>query len=816
MERYICIHAHFYQPPRENAWLEAVELQDSAYPYHDWNERVTAECYAPNSASRILDGDGRILQIVNNYSKISFNFGPTLLSWMEQKSPAVYQAILAADHESQRIFSGHGSAVAQAYNHMILPLASRQDKYTQIRWGIQDFETRFGRHPEGMWLPETAVDLQTLEVLAELGIKFTILSPYQAGRVRPLGGRAWRKVDGGRIDPSMAYAVRVPSGATMNVFFYDGPISRAIAFEDLLADGKRFSERLLGAFSEARTWPQLVHIATDGETYGHHRAYGDMALASALNYIETSQQARLTNYGEYLEKHPPIQEAKVIGNSSWSCVHGVERWRSDCGCNSGGHAGWNQQWRAPLRQTFDWLRDKVAPLYEAEAVKLFPRPWQTRDAYIRVVLDRSRENVVGFMTEQAGRTLSEAEMVRGLKLLELQRYLMLMYTSCGWFFDELSGIETVQVIQYAGRALQLAGQLFTEDLAPPFLDLMAQAKSNIPEQGEGRSIYEHSVQPAMVDLEKVGAHYAVSSLFEEYGQRTRIYCYDVERLEYRTSRQGKLRVVVGQATIASEITWESEQITFGVLHLADHSVIGGVRQFQGEDAYRVFDQEVDKAVASGDLAELVRLVEKSFGSGTYTLRSLFRDEQRKILGVILEEATNEARALYKNFHDEHAHLVRFVTDLGVPLPRRFRLAVDFTLNSELLDAFSNGEVDLPKSRAILDEIRRTGVKPDAVTLEFALRRTIEHLFTRFVANPMEPGLLQRLEETIDLVLSLPFQVRLWEAQNTYYSIMRDYAGQVQERAERGDPDARAWLEGFAKLGDKLKVRFQVASTAGVA
>jgi alpha-amylase/alpha-mannosidase (GH57 family) len=816
MERYICIHAHFYQPPRENAWLEAVELQDSAYPYHDWNERVTAECYAPNSASRILDGDGRILQIVNNYSKISFNFGPTLLSWMEQKSPAVYQAILAADRESQRIFSGHGSAVAQAYNHMILPLAGRQDKYTQIRWGIQDFETRFGRYPEGMWLPETAVDLQTLEVLAELGIKFTILSPYQAGRVRPLGGRAWRKVDGGRIDPSMAYAVRVPSGATMNVFFYDGPISRAIAFEDLLADGKRFSERLLGAFSDARTWPQLVHIATDGETYGHHRAYGDMALAFALNDIETSQRARLTNYGEYLEKHPPIQEAKVIGNSSWSCVHGVERWRSDCGCNSGGHAGWNQQWRAPLRQTFDWLRDKVAPLYEAEAVKLFPRPWQTRDAYIRVVLDRSRENVVGFMTEQAGRALSETEIVRGLKLLELQRYLMLMYTSCGWFFDELSGIETVQVIQYAGRALQLAGQLFSEDLAPPFLDLMAQAKSNIPDQGDGRSIYERSVQPAMVDLEKVGAHYAVSSLFEEYGQNTRIYCYDVERLEYRTSRQGKLRVVVGQANVASEITWESDQITFGVLHLADHSVIGGVRQFQGGDAYRVLDQEVDKAVASGDLAEVVRLVEKSFGSGTYTLRSLFRDEQRKILGVILEEATNEARALYRNFHDEHAHLVRFVTDLGVPLPRRFRLAVDFTLNSELLDAFSNGEVDLPKSRTILEEIRRTGVKPDAVTLEFALRRTIERLFTKFVANPMEPGLLQRLEETIDLVLSLPFEVRLWDAQNTYYSMMRDYAVQVQERADHGDSEARAWLEGFAKLGDKLKVRFQVASTAGVA
>jgi alpha-amylase/alpha-mannosidase (GH57 family) len=816
MERYICIHAHFYQPPRENAWLEAVELQDSAYPYHDWNERVTAECYAPNSASRILDGDGRILQIVNNYSRISFNFGPTLLSWMEQKSPAVYQAILAADKESQRLFSGHGSAVAQAYNHMILPLASRQDKYTQILWGIRDFESRFGRHPEGMWLPETAVDLQTLEVLADLGIKFTILSPYQAGRVRPLGGRAWRKVDGGRIDPSMAYGVRLTSGQTMNCFFYDGPISRAIAFEDLLADGKRFSERLLGAFSDARTWPQLVHIATDGETYGHHRAYGDMALAFALNYIESSQLAKLTNYAEYLEKHPPTQEAKVIGNSSWSCVHGVERWRSDCGCNSGGRPGWNQQWRAPLRQALDWLRETAAPRFEAEAKKLFEHPWAARDGYIDVVLNRSRENVVRFMTEQAKRTLSDAEVVTGLKLLELQRYLMLMYTSCGWFFDDLSGIETVQVIQYAGRALQLAGQLFSEDLSTPFLDLLAQARSNLPEQGDGRSIYDRNVQPAMVDLEKVGAHYAVSSLFEEYGQNTRVYCYDVGRMEYRSSRQGKLRVVLGQASVTSEITWESDQITFGVLHLADHSVIGGVRQYHGGEEYHALDQEVEKAVESGDLAELVRLTEKNFGSGMYTLRSLFRDEQRKILNVILEEATNEARALYRNFHDEHAHLIRFVTDLGVPLPRRFRLAVDFTLNSDLLDAFSNGEVDLDKSRTIIEEIRRTGVKPDAVTLEYSLRRTIERLFTSFVANPTEPGLLQRLLETIDLVLSLPFEVRLWEAQNTYYSMMRDYAGTVRERAEGGDAEAQAWLEGFAKLGEKLKVRFQVSTAAGVA
>jgi hypothetical protein len=469
-----------------------------------------------------------------------------------------------------------------------------------------------------------------------------------------------------------------------------------------------------------------------------------------------------------------------------------------------------------LRQAFDWLRDAVAPLFEAEARRFFEHPWQTRDAYIDLVLNRSRENVLRFLTAQAKRELPRDQIIIALKLLELQRYLMLMYTSCGWFFDDLSGIETVQVIQYAARALQLAGELFEQNLATAFLDLLAQAQSNLADQGNGRSIYQRHVEPAMVDLEKVGAHYAVSSLFEEYGELARIYCYDVERMDYRSSRQGKSRVVLGQATVTSEITWESDQITFGVLHLADHSLIGGVRQLQGEESYRGLDQDVEKAVGSGDLADLVRLIEKNFGSGMYTLRMLFRDEQRKILSVILEEATNEARALYRNFHDEHAHLIRFVTDLGVPLPRRFRLAVDFTLNSDLLDIFSTEEVDLNKSRAILEEIHRTGVTPDAVTLEFALRRTLEHLFIRFVANPLEPGLLQRLQQTINLVLSLPFEVRIWEAQNTYYRMMRDYAGQILERAEHGDADARAWLEGFTELGETLKVRVEITAAVGTA
>ncbi|MGH9665285.1 MAG: DUF3536 domain-containing protein, partial [Bryobacteraceae bacterium] len=421
-DRFICIHGHFYQPPRENPWLEEIELQDSAYPYHDWNERVTSESYAPNSASRVLDGEGQILQIVNNYSKISFNFGPTLLHWMKEGAPEVYEAILRADRESQSRFSGHGSALAQAYNHAILPLSNRRDKYTQVLWGIRDFESRFGRSPEGMWLPETAVDLETLTILADLGIRFTILSPYQASRVRPMGSRTWTDASGGRVDPSMPYRLNLRTGRTIDLFFYDGPISQAVAFEKLLTNGEQFAARLAEGFSEERQLPQLVHIATDGETYGHHHPNGDMGLAYALRYIEEKGIARLTNYGEFLEHHPPTYEAQILENTSWSCPHGVERWKSNCGCCSGSNPGWTQAWRGPLRAALDWLRDTLARSYVARAVEYLRDPWEARNGYISVVLDRSPEVLEGFIHDQARRPLNERERVKVLEMLELQRH----------------------------------------------------------------------------------------------------------------------------------------------------------------------------------------------------------------------------------------------------------------------------------------------------------------------------------------------------------------------------------------------------------
>ncbi len=509
MERYICIHGHFYQPPRENAWLGRVEWQDSAYPYHDWNEKVTAECYLPNASSRILDGEGYISRIVNNYAGISFDFGPGLLAWLEQNEPDVYRAIIEADRQSGESYSGHGSALAGVYNHMIMPLANRRDRYSQVSWGIRDFEYRFGRRPEGMWLPETAVDLGTLDIMAELGIKFTVLAPHQAKRVHRIDSSGWKDVGGGgSIDTTQAYLVNLPSGRRFNIFFYDMQISGAVSFEDLLKNGDVFVKRLTGAFSDKRHHPQLVHIATDGENYGHHHRYGDMALAYALHHIEANNVAKLTNYGQFLEKYPPTHEVEIVEKTSWSCVHGVDRWWSDCGCTTGAgsHPEWNQKWRTPLRNAFDWLRDSLARQYEEKARQLLKDPWAARDGYIDIILGRSPESVNRFFNRYAGRELDQDEKTTALKLLELQRYAMLMYTSDGWYFDELSRPEPVQFMQYAGRVVQLAQEIFGDNAEEEFLNILEQAKSNIPAQGDGKRIYEQLVRPAMIRA-KAGTGY---------------------------------------------------------------------------------------------------------------------------------------------------------------------------------------------------------------------------------------------------------------------------------------------------------------------
>jgi alpha-amylase/alpha-mannosidase (GH57 family) len=808
VDRYICVHGHFYQPPRENPWLEAIELQDSAYPYHDWNERITAECYAPNAVSRILDGDNRILDLVNNYAKISFNFGPTLLSWMEHQAPEVYQAILEADRESRRKFSGHGNALAQAYNHMILPLANRRDRVTQVLWGIRDFEHRFKRKPEGMWLPETAVDLESLEVLARFGIRFAILAPHQASRVRRLGGRTWQDVSGGRIDPTMPYLQRLPSGREIAIFFYDAPVSRAVAFEGLLSRGEDLADRLLGAFRDERDWPEIVHIATDGESYGHHHRFGDMALAYALNTIESSNVASLTNYAEYLERHPPTYQVEIFENTSWSCAHGIERWRSDCGCNSGGHPGWNQAWRAPLRNALDWLRDRLAPDFEAGLKTLLKDPWSVRDDYIEMILDRSPAALGHFLARHALRKLSDGEKTTALKLLEMQRHAMLMYTSCGWFFDDLAGIEAVQVLHYAARAAQLGQEVFGDGVEAEFVERLDPAKSNLPDPGDGRAIYEKLVKPAKVDWERLGAHYGVSSLFENYPESTSIYCFDAEREDSQVFEAGKARLIIGRVRLTSEITLESSNLSFGVMHFGDHNLNGGVRKFLDDEAYRRLGAEASETFSRGDFSEVIRTLDRQFGKSTYSIRSLFTDEQRKILNLILASTMANAENLYRQIYENHVPLMRLLTDLRTPAPRALQAAAEVVLNANLRGALENEDLDLERIASLFSAAKFEGVSLDHQTLEYKFRRNIERLAERFLAEPAELLHLRRLKTASELAQRLPFSIDLWKVQNMYYRALKSAYRKMCGEAAPGDGASQSWCKTFRELGSELRVRVE--------
>jgi len=805
MERYVCIHGHFYQPPRENPWLEAIEGQPSAYPYHDWNERIAAECYAPNADARILDGDNRIVAIVNNYASMSFNFGPTLLSWLEDKAPEVYRAILAADQESLRRFSGHGSALAQPYNHMILPLASPRDRRTQVSWGVRDFVHRFGREPEGMWLPETAVDTESLEALAEAGIVFTILAPHQATHVRKLGEEPWQEAPAAGVDPTMPYSVSLPSGRSIAIFFYDGPSSRAVAFDRLLSTGERLAERLSAGFTEDAGRPQLVHIATDGETYGHHHRHGDMALAYALHTLAAKDLARLTNYGEFLGRHPPTHEAQILENSSWSCAHGVERWRSNCGCQSGLHPGWSQAWRAPLREALDALRDTLAPLWEAKAGALFPDPWQAHEEYVGVVLDRSPETVRRFLATHAGRELAEPERIEALKLLELQRHAQLMYTSCGWFFDDVGGIEARQIIQYAGRVLQLSEELFGAGFEERFLDLLEKARSNDPEAGDGRKIYEESVRPAMVSLERVGAHYGVSSLFTE-GEDEKVYCYGVHRENHRVLTSGRARLVIGSARVSSEVTGESEEVAYGVLHLGDHNLSGGAVRFPGQEAHEKLVASADELFRRADLTESLRLIDRSFGSGVYALRLLFRDERRHVLGLILRPVLREADAVYRQIYEQNAPLMRFLSSNAIAQPRGFRMAAELALNTSLRAELEADELDMKRLSAILDDARNVGVTLHEDGLGLAVEHAVERLADSLRGGPSDLARLEELDRIVDLVRQLPFEVDFWKVQNTYYRLLLQFLPGRRREAEGGFDDARRWVERFLALGEKLSVK----------
>ena len=825
--RYVCVHGHFYQPPRENPWLESIEVQDSAAPYHDWNDRITAECYAPNGASRITNTQNEIIRIMNNYARMSFNFGPTLLSWLQDSAPRTYRMILDADRASAERYGGHGSALAQVYNHMIMPLANRRDALTQIRWGIADFEMRFGRKPEGMWLAETAVNREVLDLMAQEGIKFTILAPHQCARVRrrPEPGATpypWLGTPDATVDTRHPYSVPLDQGRSIAVFFYDGPNSRAIAFEGLLNSGEDFGRRLIDGFhppgySEIEK-AQLSHVATDGESYGHHHKQGEMALSYAMHWIQDGDEARLTNYGEFLENFPPQWEAEVEESTSWSCVHGVERWRSNCGCN-GGKPGWNQEWRAPLREALDFLRDAVAPLSEEFARPLLKDLWAARDAYIHVINNRSRESTASFFAAHQRHELTAAERVAALEILELQRHTQLMYTSCGWFFDEISGIETVQIIAYAGRVLQLAAKLFGQcgaALEAEFLKILEKAESNLPEMGNGAEVYRRYVTNMRIGLEQVGAHYAISSIFRSYPEKGELFCFDVFRDSHEIFNSGRGRVALGRATVRSRVTEESENICFAVLHLGDQNLSAAVKPYNpaetGElEAFDTFSQEIGTAMRRANLPEVIRLIDHFFGGTAYSLTSLFADEQHRILNTILNRTLSEMEDSLRKIYEDHASLLHFLSESGIAAPPALALASSFAVNASLRRAIEAEQFDPVEIERLIHRAETDQIELDGHLLGFTagqrMKRAMIQLEAEASGDPTAAGAMNKAVAIACSLRRLPFEVNSWQAQNIWNDLLR-----------RGGKNywTPEWEANFKKLGRAMNICVdQLVVEAGV-
>jgi len=804
MDKYVCVHGHFYQPPRENAWLEDVEMQDSAYPYHDWNARITEECYRQNAASRILGPDRKIVDITSNYERISFNFGPTLLYWLESHAPDVYEGILEADKKSRERFSGHGCALAQVYGHMILPLCNTRDKHTQVIWGIQDFKRRFQRAPEGMWLPETAVDLPSLEVLAEHGIKFTILAPRQVKRVRKIGGRRWRDVNEGTIDTTIPYVCNLPSGKQITLFFYNGPPSHDIAYGGLLHSGENFAGRLMSAFPKDGGGPRLVHVATDGESFGHHHRHGDMALAYCLHHIESNNLAKITIYGEYLEKFPPDHEAEIWENSSWSCAHGVERWKSNCGCAADHANSGKQQWRAPLRQALDWIRDKQVGVYEERMSKYHSDPWRLRNDYIQVINDRSPENVEEFISKSTGRVLDLGDKITFLKLLEMQRNAMLMYTSCGWFFDNIAGIETIQVMQYAARSMQLCQEVQDWDLVPEFKGMLESAPANVRPFNNGRDVYEALVEPARIDLNRVGAHVALSSVFEEpCDEVMEVYCYSATMEDCDRTAAGVQVLTSGRVAIQSNVTFERHAADMIVFYLGDHNLFAAVRARMDDEEFRRVREELIKAFRKGDSNEVMRLMNVTFGGKNYSLSHLFKDQQRQVLNDLLESTWEEIENSFRHIYEHNYAIMQMICNMNMPLPKALSAPAEFVLNEDLCAEIQAEEIDVKRLRNLSGEAERFSLSLDTERLSFEGSHRINDLMDQLADDPENAELLCSIEESLEVLRVLTNTLDLQNAQNVFFNIAKERWQQMKRRAAAEDEDAAKWVEHFGNLAHHL-------------
>jgi hypothetical protein len=736
--RSLVVHGHFYQPPRENPWTELVAAETSAAPYHDWNERIAAECYRPNGWARIVDDRGRVVAIVNNYAHLSFNVGPTLLSWLEAHEPEVLARMIEGDRLG-------GGAIAQAYNHLILPLANERDVRTQVRWGLADFRFRFGRDAQGIWLPETAVNDDVLRVLAEEGVRFTILAPNQATAVRPLDAHddpEWRDVGDGSIDVHRAYRWiddHDPS-RTVDLVFYDGATSHDLAF----GLGAMTAEGLIQRLAPTIPPDGIAAIATDGETFGHHHHFAERTLAYALPVVARKEDLTVTNVARFLDDHPPAWQVRVR-ESAWSCAHGVDRWRDDCGCSTGGAPGADQRWRRPLRDALDLLRDAGAEVFERRGADAFHDAWAARDAYVDVVLGaRTVDEFVAEHVRDGG------DPVEALALLEQQRHALLMYTSCAWFFWDLAGLETVQCLRYAARALDLLDELGEPSPLGAFLAVLAEAESNQPGEGTGLDVWRRHVEPARVDAERAAAHLALVGLLEQDRPADRLGAWDIVDDHHRAGHRGTLAMTAGVIRLRHRRTQREEAFAYAAVLIDALEVLGSVRRADATHDEAAIDEVFDAFDEGLRLSQLLRLVNERFGPAEFGLERALPDAAEQIVA-------SAAAAVEERFDDAYDRMYRFnrpdlraLVRAGLTLPPAIRLAAEEALARRLEREIlaQRGSWDSKAYAAALDTAREAasyGLTIDAPRA----RGVLEHTIVAAVGRALEGD-----DAAVDAVLAL--------------------------------------------------------------
>ena len=761
MSKYLCFHGHFYQPPREDPWLEVIPSQRNASPYHDWNERICSECYGPNWAARRVDDKGRILEIINNYEFISFNFGPTILSWLKKYKIETYEKIIEADKASEKRF-GYGNAIAQVYNHIIMPLANSRDKLTQIVWGIEAFKHHFGRAPLGMWLAETAVDNETLAILAEQGIKFTILSPIQAERVRPLDGD-WQNIDEAHpLDVSFSYRCFPRPGLSIDVFFYHEDISKGVAFGNLLQRGEFLAQAIASAFKQDNS-TQIISVVTDGETYGHHHKFGEMALAYNVHHFHHHAQIKLTNYSQFLSFYQPGFEVAIKEGTAWSCSHGVGRWYKDCGCNTGLHPDWHQRWRGPLRKSLEFLRENIDSLFERLGSQFLKDPWAARNDYIKIILGPPYEVKETFLVKHQKKELSNEERAIVFKLLEMQYYGQLIFTSCGWYFDDISGIEAQQNLHYAARLIQLA-KGFGLDLEEAFLQKLKKAESNIAKYGDGASIYENLVSPGLYNLKRLSIHFAFDHMVKEEEFKSKpFYTAFVNVNDYEPHETSGCKLIFTQLNVTHVRSEESDQNLLAILHLGGLDIGGSI----------VSDEALKKQLLRDFYGLAFYEVRNNLQALPYyyEIKDLFLDNRRELALKLLQEKLTILKNNYCLFYEENKELMFYLYELRVPITEVFLTIIKIVLQEkaykEIKKALKGEENEWEMAKK---EAKRWEIDLGTTAIRWQLKEFIEKRF-RKLKETLDLSLCKSIGYALNLYYLLFSTYNLWEAQNLFWGTL---------------------------------------------